>query len=640
LTSLNERLTETESHFRTANRTSNPDMLWAVRFGEVEKVVALFIDAVGRTGTWGMRVVPGLRATRFAGVIPIVAHENTRPWVALWADKTDGTIDMIPSQSLLRRLGAGSITLPDDLFDTPPTRSPVLVYCSSDDEGWPEKYAFRGDIATPTVAVAVWIKGRWVLVTFTGQSNAVGGGANDFPVGQRAVTTTPPYPHRGLMFTGSTGTIWASLTDIDPDLIGDLQPCKEWDESESPVTSCTRWLAERELAVGLAPTIRIGETHGYAGQKLSEISKGTAPYTNGLMLWGKAAEQAKIYGAPGIWAPVQHLDQGEADRSSTSRASWKATFATFRDDTEADLRAITRQVEPVWIALAQLASAPGAGTDSTGAWTALAQFDVMNEEPRTTIAMPAYFFKGAYGMSGVHFTPTGHALRGEYHGKANAIITGAVEDAVNTGVDPWTLDIDDIVTCLRPGTASRASAVITIPLIVPADATEVVIDTTTLPEARNYGFVKTAGTGGDISSVALTGSLGSYAIEVTLASPGTATLRYGYDNQLNSVVGEISGTTLTVTDASGTELPLAVGQQITGTGVTSTTITALGTGTGGTGTYTVANSQTVTSRTLDVRPSDRSSAWGNFRTTSPKESIAVPGLTLDDWLVVFDVVVS
>lgn len=64
-----------------------------------------------------------------------------------------------------------------------------------------------------------------------------------------------------------------------------------------------------------------------------------------------------------------------------------------------------------------------------------------------------------------------------------------------------------------------------------------------------------------------------------------------------TVTGSISDTTLTVTGVtSGT---LAVGQLITGTGITrGTTITGLGTGTGGTGTYTVSTSQTVASTTI------------------------------------------
>lgn len=69
--------------------------------------------------------------------------------------------------------------------------------------------------------------------------------------------------------------------------------------------------------------------------------------------------------------------------------------------------------------------------------------------------------------------------------------------------------------------------------------------------------------------------------------------------------GSISGTTLTVSSVvSGT---LAVGQLITGTGVSAsppgssaTYITALGTGTGGAGTYTVSVSQTVSSRSMNA----------------------------------------
>lgn len=64
-----------------------------------------------------------------------------------------------------------------------------------------------------------------------------------------------------------------------------------------------------------------------------------------------------------------------------------------------------------------------------------------------------------------------------------------------------------------------------------------------------------------------------------------------------TVTGSISGTELNVTAvSSGT---LAIGQRISGTGISANTIiTALGTGTGGTGTYTVSNSQTVASTTV------------------------------------------
>ncbi len=63
------------------------------------------------------------------------------------------------------------------------------------------------------------------------------------------------------------------------------------------------------------------------------------------------------------------------------------------------------------------------------------------------------------------------------------------------------------------------------------------------------------------------------------------------------VTGSIATTVLTVTAVTGGVLH--VGDTISGSGVTAgTTITALGTGTGGTGTYTVSVSQTASSTTI------------------------------------------
>lgn len=70
---------------------------------------------------------------------------------------------------------------------------------------------------------------------------------------------------------------------------------------------------------------------------------------------------------------------------------------------------------------------------------------------------------------------------------------------------------------------------------------------------------------------------------------------------LTEFTGTISTTTLTVTAVAAGAL--AVGQLISGTGVTpGTYITALGTGLGGTGTYTIGISQTVGSPTAMTAP--------------------------------------
>lgn len=78
------------------------------------------------------------------------------------------------------------------------------------------------------------------------------------------------------------------------------------------------------------------------------------------------------------------------------------------------------------------------------------------------------------------------------------------------------------------------------------------------------------------------------------------TIKIGSLNTLAaSVTASIAGTTMTVTAVGAGAL--AVGQVIAGTGVVEgTKITALGTGSGGTGTYTVGNSQTVASTTIEA----------------------------------------
>jgi len=83
-----------------------------------------------------------------------------------------------------------------------------------------------------------------------------------------------------------------------------------------------------------------------------------------------------------------------------------------------------------------------------------------------------------------------------------------------------------------------------------------------------------------------------FGVNATTTASVTGTI-----NGATSTASSIAGTTLTVGGTlTGT---FAVGQTISGTGVTSgTTITALGTGTGGAGTYTVSASQTVASTSI------------------------------------------
>lgn len=79
---------------------------------------------------------------------------------------------------------------------------------------------------------------------------------------------------------------------------------------------------------------------------------------------------------------------------------------------------------------------------------------------------------------------------------------------------------------------------------------------------------------------------------------GTELLPTCYQSVGAQYTASISGTTMTVAAVSNS-VPIAIGQLVTGSGVTAgTTITALGTGNGGVGTYTVSASQTVSSTTI------------------------------------------
>jgi hypothetical protein len=278
--------------------------------------------------------------------------------------------------------------------------------------------------------------------------------------------------------------------------------------------------------------VHIAEAHGMAGTKLARLMPGSGSYATGLMLWRKATTLATEYGLPGIWVPSFHMDHGEADRATTPRVQYNALAKSFREISERDLRSITKQPEPVWLIMSQLASAAGDLTAVQGAWTALSQFDLMYEEPRTTIAMPGYFFQKDYGMLGVHFRPLGHALRGEYQAKAALIVRRAIEREAAVGGDPWRLTIEDVRTCLRPDlkNVGRDGVVVRVPLQLPDGGKRVILDNLSLPPADNLGFSLSSDTDNRIVDVILNGS----AIYVILEESKPVRLRYACDNSRNT----------------------------------------------------------------------------------------------------------
>ncbi len=140
-------------------------------------------------------------------------------------------------------------------------------------------------------------------------------------------------------------------------------------------------------------------------------------------------------------------------------------------------------------------------------------------------------------------------------------------------------------------TASATTGTSTIRLL--NDATNNTITNCNLQGASTLGGVVFFSTG------TTTGNDGNTISNNNISSYSTAA----------SVTGSIATTTLTVTAVTSGQL--AVGQTISGTGITAgTIITAVGTGTGGAGTYTVSISQTAASTA--VTASGLSLSYGIF----------------------------
>ncbi|WP_123876330.1 hypothetical protein [Burkholderia multivorans] len=113
------------------------------------------------------------------------------------------------------------------------------------------------------------------------------------------------------------------------------------------------------------------------------------------------------------------------------------------------------------------------------------------------------------------------------------------------------------------------------PVVTSLDAVRI-LDTTKISQVYSLGFAS-----------AIDGGGGPYYYDANDTTSGAY------------VTGSISGTTLTVTAV--TNGTLAVGQNLTGTGIQSGTyLSALGSGTGGIGTYTVTLAQTVGSTSISA----------------------------------------
>jgi hypothetical protein len=248
--------------------------------------------------------------------------------------------------------------------------------------------------------------------------------------------------------------------------------------------------------------------------------------------------------------------------------------------------------------IAAAASAYFGATDplAIGAGVYFSGFDGSDAKPAAMLvvqypasAVSAYLRGGNIsGMSNVSLQALSGSLSivvdGYTRTNASISLSGAASFSAAATIIAGALSVPTIVTgitgSIGPGTASFTASISGQTMYVTAVAAGTIVDGGTVAGSGVLGGTIITG---QLSGVA--GGAGTYAVNLTqVAASAAMTEAYGIFTA--SVVG------------AGV---IAIGQTVSGTGVTaSTEITQLGTGTGGTGTYYVAPSQTVPSQAMTM----------------------------------------
>lgn len=456
----------------------------------------VWADRAGNLGAWGMAVnwvsVAPDPSIRDATVKPLVVTESGQ--TVLGYHYRTGAVDLIPTDETRLRclpppLALSADTLAatfgfNEVYDPRPISLTIGQFLAPF-EGQTRAFLIRTDVPAQLAVEAVL--GRYELIIHQGQSLSDGGTAG---ISHGMVASpTPRAPHHGMMFNTDIKAPSPDLLNVDA--VTDFLPARESFYSLRNDTQGTTMM-DTIHAMGAAAGVQrrgvIYQTCGHGGRGIAQISKNPpdaqVAYANTLLTAQAAKKVAAKYGKSIVIRAVP-LTHGEADASSTSRATYLAAMRQLLNDNNADLRPVTGQAEPIVMILDQLSAA----TNATGASEiALAQLDAVETWPTEFFpSTPKYFFQGAYGfVSTRHLWPPGYALLGEYNGRV-------WHHLFQTG-EGW--------TATRPRAVSRQGAVIDIQFWVPKPP--LVLDTTTLSAAVNSGFGYTDDAGGPtIQSVAV-----------------------------------------------------------------------------------------------------------------------------------------
>lgn len=299
-------------------------------------------------------------------------------------------------------------------------------------------------------------KGFFYLIPQSGQSLSIG-------VGDSSSIVTGGELAGAYLFSGVQAT---SLTDT---------PITDQDtESYIPYAESGRQTHGYSMLAKLKESIDGGfiyASHGKGSSSVTDLSKGSVMYNNGLEMIDKGSNVAADLGLD-YKIPFVDFIQGES--GFVNRVTDKAELRALQDDYISDVSAKTGQSELPMI------------IDQTGAYysteNARARFEYANENSDAYMACPKYMLNRLYNNTvtdWIHLNPEGYVIQGEYHGLCAASVMNGVDFKP---LQPLSYQVVGNTIEITTNPVNGLS-----------------LDAATLPQCPSEGFVYSPAAGGEMS---------------------------------------------------------------------------------------------------------------------------------------------
>ncbi|MEA2749566.1 MAG: hypothetical protein QOI41_3709 [Myxococcales bacterium] len=421
--------------------------------------------------------------------------------------------------------GSSGDATPGPHANDPDSAAPTADAAAPDDEGGSDAAVAQDSAMVDASLLAPGFVYRDVNhVLGTGQSLSVG------TLGTPVLSLTQPYANVTFVtgvLSGGTG-----LTSFIP-LVE-----KTVETHSSSFANLITMMARDVILVG-APA---GQTshdllisqHGIGGQPYSAIKKGgtTTCYADGMAQAKAGHDLAVAAGKSYVIRAVTNV-HGESDHIALNSA-YEANLLQWQADYEADAKALSGQTEPVPMLHSQISSWTRFNSSTTSQIPAAQLAAHVDSAGKVVLVGAKYHLP--YVADGVHLTTEGYQHMGEDYAKVyrRVILEGKAWEPV------------------RPKTVTRAGAVVTVTMHVPAPP--LVLDTTLVTDPGKFGFewADDGPTTPTITSVALSGP---DTVVVTLSATPTAAhprLRYAYTGTAGALAGPTTGPRGNLRDSDAT----------------------------------------------------------------------------------------